>query len=196
MKEFIINVRGHGAGWRNFMGVYEGETAFEAINAYAKDAGIDPMSDDMKSGSSYYEWGHEYTEEDYINGMLSMNAVGHHEFNAEAIEVETGDYEDFAVYDHKTGSEYFGAWMDNDEDVRRYDDRYIFLNGAKNYWEGVHADAVRSEQLLKILDEELNADMGEISLKLHEGLTGINDTDEYEREKRVILENIVDNWGK
>ena len=202
MKQYEISVLEYGTDYKNIMGIYEGETALDAVKAYAKDAGYEAPTDedtDVYGNGARYEWGHEYTLDDlsitsYFHCL--RYCVGHRQFNACPREVETGDYLDFAVFDYKTGSEFFRALMDDDDCVR-YDvdfDRYVFYDGAKEYWERVHDDVERSENILKQLANELNADMSKINDKLDEELRGVNDLDTFEAAKRAILEDIYDHW--
>lgn len=199
MAKFEISVLEYGTDYKELVGIYEGENAFEAVKAYAKDAGCEIPTDentDIYGLDARFEWGQEYPWDESDLTTKPVN-IGHREFNAVVEEVETGDYLDFAVFDYKTGNEFFRSLMEEDENVR-YDadnNRHVFYNGAKDYWERVHEDVARSEQLKKILAEELNADMSEINEKLDEECAGINDLDELESVKRAVLEDIYEHWN-
>ena len=197
MAKFEISVNDE------IQGIYEAETAFRAVQAFAKDVGIEEPKpgDGLVHGNShvtYFDWGPVFTVEDYEKGeILSTNKINQHKYSAGVREVEAADLEEFIVPHYQTGSEIFGALMDEDKDVR-YDidnDQYVFYDGAKNYWEKVHDDVARSEQLKKILAEELNADMSKINEKLDEECAGINDLDELEMVKRAVLEDIYEHWN-
>lgn len=94
MAQFEISVLEYGTDYRALMGVYDGETAFDAVIAYAKDAGLDiPTADDVDSyrlgGTDFYAWGKVYTPEDYCTGEIkTYNAIGCREYNACVVKVE------------------------------------------------------------------------------------------------------------
>ena len=92
MAQFEISVLEYGTDYRAVMGVYDGETAFDAVKAYAKDVGVDiPTKDDtdIYGNDASFEWGKEYTSDDLVTGeILACNAIGHREYNACVEEVE------------------------------------------------------------------------------------------------------------
>lgn len=187
-------------------GIYEAEGVLGAVIAYARDAGIEEPTCENRVvrttlSRTYVDWGHEYTEDDYVSGEIrSTNQIGTFQYSVVVREVETADASDFTVYDYRTGSEIFGALMDESGETR-YDaehDRIVFYDDSKHYWEAVHADVDCCESIKRFLDEEAGANMEEIEKDIENALYGLTDLDEIYSAERKTLEEIyhtAKRWG-